>query len=107
MSSAFKVPTIALSLYFAFQRTADCLSPAERKKINSVPTDVWIWGNGVLSDASLKYPNWYPKQILNFGAEVQIMNIGFGEYHEAYVDKKGKIHVSRKHSLPSKFLEGN
>ena len=33
------------------------------------------------------------------------MNLNFGEYFEAYIDKKGKIHICDNYRLPSKFLE--
>lgn len=72
-----------------------------------VPTDVYIWGNGEQVDMSLDYNNFYPKKIKNFSGEddPQIIIVKFGEFHEAYLDKKGKIHICQKHRLPSMKLE--
>ena len=104
---SLRLPAIFMGLYFSKQAYAECLSEKEIKSLKSKQTDVFVWGNGELSDASLKYPNWYPKQIINFSKETQAINLNFGEYFEVYVDKKGKIHVCDNYRLPSKFLEGN
>jgi len=94
-----------LGIYFSKGIYSECISEKEIKFLKSKQTDVYVWGNGELSDASLKYPNWYPKQILNFSKEVQVMNMNFGDYFESYIDKKGKIHICDNYRLPSKFLE--
>lgn len=73
----------------------------------NTPTDVYIWGNGVQVDVSLDYHNYYPKKIKNFSGkdDPQIIIVKFGEFHEAYLDKQGKIHICLKHRLPSMKLK--
>lgn len=58
-------------------------------------------------DNSLKYNNFYPKQILNFAGDTQILNVKFGKHHEAYLDKKGWVHVCKKYATPSVKLNDN
>jgi len=71
-------------------------------------TDVYLWGNGYQVDMSLDYANFYPKKIKNFSGQddPQIIIVKFGEFHEAYLDKNGKIHICQKHSLPSMKIQG-
>ena len=89
----------------------------------SKPTDVYIWGNGNLHsliksfyknfivgvqiDQSLDYNNYFPKKISNFSKEdgPQIIIVKFGEFHEFYLDKEGRIHACRKHKLPSSKVD--
>ena len=75
----------------------------------SKQTDVYIWGNGFQVDFSLDYRNFFPKKISNFDGEgkPQIIIVKFGEFHEAYLDKTGKIHICKKHRLPSMKLLNN
>ena len=45
----------------------------------------------------------FPNKIDNFSTDdaPQIIIVKFGEFHELYLDKQGKIHICRKHKLPS------
>jgi alpha-tubulin suppressor-like RCC1 family protein len=88
--------------------TSCCLSEKQRKVLMSKPTDVYVWGNGIQINASLNYNNYYPKKIKNFSGknDPQIIMVKFGDFHEAYLDKKGKIHICSKHKLPSMKLDG-
>lgn len=67
---SLRLPAVFLGLYFTKSFSAECLSEQEIKFLKSKPTDIFVWGNGELSDASLKYTNWYPKQIMNFSKEI-------------------------------------
>lgn len=95
----------ALSAY-----TLKCyaLTKEQRADLMSKPTDVYVWGNGIPVDVSLDYSNFYPKKISNFSSpdSPQIIIVKFGEFHEAYLDKQGKIHICKKHRLPSMKVTG-
>lgn len=84
------------------------LSQQQRETLMSKPTDVYVWGNGKTVDVALDYSNFYPKKISNFSTpdSPQIIIVKFGEFHEAYLDKTGKVHLCKKHRLPSMKLKG-
>ncbi|CAI2365346.1 unnamed protein product [Moneuplotes crassus] len=71
-------------------------------------TDVYVWGNGVVLNNEMDYTNYYPKKIRAFSKDDSpvIVSVKFGSYHEAYLDAEGKVHICRKHELPSKKIQG-
>lgn len=83
------------------------LTQKQRKTLMETDTDVYVWGNGEQVDMSLDYGNFYPKKLKMFSSKEgpQIIIVRFGEFHEAYLDKTGKIHICLKHRLPSMKLK--
>ena len=64
-------------------------------------------GNGFQVDFSLDYKkNFFLKKISNFDREgkPQIIIVKFGEFHETYLDKTGKINICKTHKLISMKL---
>ena len=67
-----------------------------------------MWGEGFQVDSSQEYSNFTPKKIKPFTGEKtpDIVDMAFGWYHEAYIDKQGKLYVCAKAKMSSiKILE--
>lgn len=64
---------------------------------------VYVWGEGYQVDASQDYSNFTPKKIKEFYGEDKpdIIDVAFGWYHEAYIDKQGKLFVCHKAKMSS------
>ena len=77
-------------------------------KIKKLHTNVYVWGEGFQVDSSQEYSNFTPKKIKPFTGEKtpDIVDMAFGWYHEAYIDKQGKLYVCAKAKMSSiKILE--
>ena len=66
-------------------------------------TNTYVWGEGFQVDSSQEYSNFTPKKIKHFlGDETpDIVDMAFGWYHEAYIDKQGKLYVCAKAKMSS------
>lgn len=66
-------------------------------------TNVYVWGEGFQVDSSQEYSNFTPKKIKPFlGQDTpDIVDVAFGWYHEAYIDKQGKLYVCAKAKMSS------
>ena len=66
-------------------------------------TNVYVWGEGYQVDSTQEFSNFTPKKIRAFqGADKpDIVDIAFGWYHEAYIDKQGKLYVCAKAKMSS------
>lgn len=75
----------------------------DRKNMQKIHTNTYVWGEGYQVDASQEFSNFTPKKIRNFeGAETpDIVDMSFGWYHEAYIDKQGKLYVCAKAKMSS------
>ena len=64
---------------------------------------VYVWGEGYQVDASQDYSNFTPKKIREFYGEDKpdIIDMAFGWYHEAYIDKQGRLFVCAKAKMSS------
>ena len=64
---------------------------------------VYVWGEGYQVDASQDYSNFTPKKIREFYGEDRpdIIDVAFGWYHEAYIDKNGRLFVCHKAKMSS------
>ena len=84
-----------MSECFASQKTWD-----QAKKIH---TNTYVWGEGYQVDASQEFSNFTPKNIKNFKGEKtpDIVDVAFGWYHEAYIDKNGGLYVCAKAKMSS------
>ena len=85
-------------------RTASCwVSDDELKNVKKMHTNVYVWGEGYQVDSSQEFSNFTPKKIRAFqGAEKpDIVDMAFGWYHEAYIDKQGKLYVCAKAKMSS------
>lgn len=71
--------------------------------MKNINTNCYVWGEGYQVDASQEFSNFTPKKIRPFeGASTpNIVDISFGWYHEAYIDKNGKLYVSKKNKMTS------
>ena len=79
------------------QKIDDCwLNQDEWKRFQQINTNVFYFGNGYQVDTTQEYSNFKPKQIKNFkGKETpHIVDGAIGRYHEAFIDKNGKLYVS-------------
>lgn len=68
---------------------------------------VYVWGEGYQVDASQDYSNYTPKKIKAFYGEnnPDVIDVAFGWYHEAYIDKKGRLFVCQKAKMSSLKIE--
>ena len=66
-------------------------------------TTVYVWGEGYQVDSSQDYSNFTPKKIKDFYGEDKpdVIDMAFGWYHEAYIDKQGKLYVCAKAKISS------
>lgn len=62
-----------------------------------------MWGEGFQVDSSQEYSNFTPKKIKAFVGpdRPDIVDMAFGWYHEAYIDKQGKLYVCAKAKMSS------
>ena len=72
-------------------------------KIKKMHTNTYVWGEGFQVDSSQEYSNFSPKKIKPFlGPDTpDIVDMAFGWYHEAYIDKNGKLFVCAKAKISS------
>lgn len=75
----------------------------DRKRMKDIHTNVYVWGEGYQVDASQEYSNFTPKKIRNFEGpdKPDIVDVAFGWYHEAYIDKQGRLYVCPKARMSS------
>ena len=86
------------------QLRGECwLSDERRKYLQSINTNVYVWGEGQQVDAKQDYSNFTPKNIKPFRGKDRpnAIDMAFGWYHEAYIDSKGKLYVCKKNKQPS------
>ncbi|CAI2363438.1 unnamed protein product [Moneuplotes crassus] len=95
------------SMFPNYSLKCHALSQKQREVLMKTPTDVYVWGNGQQVEMSFDYSNFFPKKLRNFSEKdsPQIIIAKFGEFHEAYLDKEGKIHICKKHRLASMKLK--
>lgn len=62
-----------------------------------------MWGDGYQVDSSQEFSNFTPKNIKNFKGDKtpDVVDVAFGWYHEAYVDKQGGLYVCAKAKMSS------
>ena len=72
----------------------------QAKKIH---TNTYVWGEGYQVDSSQEFSNFTPKNIKAFKGEKtpDIVDVSFGWYHEAYIDKDGTLYVCAKAKMSS------
>ena len=78
--------------------------PDDRKKyMQSIGTNVYVWGEGQQVDPKQDYSNFTPKMLSPFRGKNKpnIIDMAFGWYHEAYIDNNGKLYVCKKFKQPS------
>ena len=83
---------------------SECYAP-ERvwEQTKKLHTNVYVWGEGYQVDSSQEFSNFTPKNIKNFKGKdtPDIVDVSFGWYHEAYIDKQGKLFVCAKAKMSS------
>lgn len=74
------------------------MSDERRKYLQSINTNVYVWGEGQQVDVKQDYSNFTPKNIKNFRGKDKpnVIDAAFGWYHEAYIDSKGRLMVCKK-----------
>lgn len=83
-------PTASSSLFFFNSRLSQCYAGEKTwQQAKKSHTNTYIWGNGFQVDSSQEFSNFSPKNIKNFkGVETpDIVDVAFGRYNEAYIDK--------------------
>ena len=72
-------------------------------KVKKMHTTTYVWGEGFQVDSSQEYSNYTPKKIKHFLGDdtPDIVDMAFGWYHEAYIDKQGKLYVCAKAKMSS------
>eukprot|EP00352_Strombidinopsis_acuminata_P009338 CAMPEP_0176377466 /NCGR_PEP_ID=MMETSP0126-20121128/28908_1 /TAXON_ID=141414 ORGANISM="Strombidinopsis acuminatum, Strain SPMC142" /NCGR_SAMPLE_ID=MMETSP0126 /ASSEMBLY_ACC=CAM_ASM_000229 /LENGTH=96 /DNA_ID=CAMNT_0017739315 /DNA_START=19 /DNA_END=309 /DNA_ORIENTATION=+ len=71
--------------------------------MKDINTNVYVWGEGFQVDSTQDFSNFTPKKILAFKGKdtPDIVDAAFGWYHEAYIDKQGKLYVCSKAKMTS------
>ena len=71
--------------------------------MKNINTNCYVWGEGYQVDASQEFSNFTPKKIRHFqGNETpDIVDISFGWYHEAFIDKQGRLYICQKAKMSS------
>jgi len=71
--------------------------------MKNIHSNSYVWGEGYQVDASQEFSNFRPKKIKNFkGPDTpDVVDMAFGWYHEAYIDKQGKLYVCAKGKMSS------
>lgn len=71
--------------------------------MQSIPTNVYVWGEGQQVDAKQDYSNFTPKNLATFRGKDKpnIIDLAFGWYHEAFIDSEGRLWVCKKQKQPS------
>ena len=88
--------TLPLHKLLPVPSVAECWASDELKKnMKDKHTNCYVWGEGYQVDASQEFSNFTPKKIRNFEGpqKADIVDIALGWYHEAYIDKEGKLYV--------------
>jgi len=82
--------------------------PEDYKRLHSINTNIYVWGEGFQVDPTQDYSNFTPKKIQQFKSKDKPnpVDIAFGWYHEAYIDSKGNLYVAAKAKVPSIEVEG-
>ena len=77
--------------------------PEDYKRLHSMNTNAYVWGEGYQVDPTQDYSNFTPKKIQHFKGKEQpnVVDMAFGWYHEAFVDAKGQLWVCVKARLTS------
>ncbi len=72
-------------------------------KIKKIHTNTYVWGEGYQVDSSQEFSNFTPKNIKNFKGDKtpDVVDVSFGWYHEAYIDKEGNLYVCAKAKMSS------
>mmetsp|Transcript_39667 Transcript_39667/g.51982 ORF Transcript_39667/g.51982 Transcript_39667/m.51982 type:complete len:134 (-) Transcript_39667:49-450(-) len=89
---------------FLSRRLSECYANEtvwERAK--KTHTNTYVWGNGQQVDSSQEYSNFTPKNMKPFKGKdtPDVVDVAFGMYHEAYVDRDGKLFVCAKGTMHS------
>lgn len=82
-----------------WQLKAECwVSDARQKYMQTIPTNVYVWGEGQQVDAKQDYSNFTPKNLAPFRGKDKpnIIDLAFGWYHEAFIDSEGRLWVCKK-----------
>lgn len=73
--------------------------------MQKIRTNVFVWGEGQQVDSKQDYSNFTPKKLKPFsGLKIDrphIIDAAFGWYHEAYIDKEGRLFVCKKRKMTS------
>ena len=91
-------------LSFLQPKISECYATDEEwARASSTHTNTYVWGEGYQVDSSQEFSNYSPKKIRLFeGASApDIVDMAFGWYHEAYVDRDGNLYVCEKAKLSS------
>ena len=94
----------ALMSPFSMQRLSECYASEEAwKSAKNIHTNTYVWGEGYQVDASQEFSNFTPKNIKPFKGDKtpDIVDVSFGWYHEAYIDKQGSLYVCAKAKMSS------
>jgi len=89
---------------FMTNRLSECYaSDRVWEKVKKMNTNTYVWGNGQQVDSSQEYSNFTPKNMKPFKGKEQpdIIDVAFGMYHEAYIDKEGNLYVCAKGTMSS------
>lgn len=72
-------------------------------RIKTTHTNTYVWGNGQQVDSSQEYSNFTPKNMKQFKGKdtPDVVDVAFGMYHEAYIDRDGKLYVCAKETMHS------
>ena len=83
---------------------AECYA-SERvwEQAKKMHTNTYVWGEGYQVDSSQEFSNFTPKNIKAFKGDntPDVVDMAFGWYHEAYVDKEGNLYVCAKVKMSS------
>jgi len=79
-----------------------------KNRLKNINTNVYVWGEGFQVDPTQDYSNFTPKKIQQFKGKDKPnpIDVSFGWYHEAYIDRYGKLFVCAKAKLSSIEVEG-
>lgn len=86
------------------RRLAECYASNKTwEDAKRIHTNTYVWGEGYQVDSSQEFSNFTPKNIKNFKGDKtpDIVDVSFGWYHEAYIDKLGALYVCDKAKMSS------
>lgn len=101
------LPTLLMGVRTSFlscSQLSECFASEEAwQKTKKIHTNTYVWGEGYQVDSSQEFSNFTPKNIKNFKGEKtpDIVDVSFGWYHEAYIDKQGNLYVCAKAKMSS------
>ena len=77
------------------------------KNIKNTHSTTYVWGEGYQVDSSQEFSNFTPKKIKLFEGDKtpDVVDVAFGWYHEAYIDKDGRLFVCDKAKVSSIRIE--